>query len=73
MATNRNASHWQPDPAGEAYTLISGDIRCRIWRTMGTWNAIVSQRGDATAAYKFETADAARRWCEKLIEERKKR
>jgi hypothetical protein len=69
--------HWEPDPAGEAYTLIAGDIRCRIWRGrplgLGSWNAIVSQRGDATAAYKFETAEAARLWCERLIAERQRR
>jgi hypothetical protein len=75
MTTNRTAAHWQPDPAGEAYTLISGDIRCRVWRrpegTRGSWNAIVSQRADATAAYKFETADAAQAWCEAIMGERR--
>jgi hypothetical protein len=72
MASNRNTPHWQPDAAGDAYTLIAGDIRCRVWHTQGSWNAIVSQRGDATAAYKFETADEARRWCERLIVERRR-
>jgi hypothetical protein len=67
------APHWAPDPAGDAYTLIAGDLRCRVWRTPGSWSAIVSQRGDATAAYKFETADAARAWCEEIIKERQAR
>jgi hypothetical protein len=62
---------WQPDPAGEAYTLISGDIRCRVWHMLGTWNAIVNQRGDATAAYAFETAEAAQAWCETIMGERR--
>jgi hypothetical protein len=73
MSGKRSKYRWEPDPGREAYTLIAGDIRCRVWRTMGTWDAIVSQRGDATAAYKFETADAARAWCEKLLEERQRR
>jgi hypothetical protein len=68
MTSNRpKAPQWALDPAGEAYTLIAGDIRCRVWRTLGTWNAIVSQRGDATAAYKFDTAEAAQAWCEQQV------
>ncbi len=62
---------WEPDEAGDAYTLSSGDIRCRIWRTMGTWQALVSQRGDATAAYQFATVEAAQAWCEGIIAERR--
>ncbi len=54
-----------------AYTLITGDIRCRVWRTLGNWQAILSQRGDATAAYNFKTAEEAKTWCEKLVAERR--
>jgi hypothetical protein len=67
MTANRPAApQWEPDPASDGDTLIRGDIRCRVWRGRplgrGTWSAIVSQRGDATAAYQFETVDAAQAW-----------
>jgi hypothetical protein len=67
------APTWQPDPADDAYTLIHGEIRCRVWRTQDTWSALVSQRGDATAAYNFTTAAAAQAWCERLVRERQRR
>jgi hypothetical protein len=67
------APDWQPDLTDDAYTLISGEIRCRVWRMRGSWNAVVSQRGDATAAYDFETAEAAQAWCEAIMGERQRR
>ena len=63
--------NWQHDTTDQAYILISGDIRCRVWHTRGSWQAIVSQRGDATAAYNFPTAEDACTWCERLVAERK--
>ncbi len=52
----------------DAYTLISGDIRCRVWRTtLGNWGAAISRRGVATAAYNFETPEAAKTWCEHQV------
>ena len=60
---------WQHD--GHAYTLVSGDFRCRVWRSMGTWQAIVSRRGDEAVAYQFDTLDEAKAWCEKLLTERR--
>ena len=62
---------WVHDPADNAYTLIQGDIRCRVWHTRDSWNAILSHRGDATAAYSFNTAEEAQAWCERLVTERK--
>jgi hypothetical protein len=38
---------------------------------MGTWQAIVSYRGDATAAYNFATVEDACAWCERLMADRK--
>ncbi len=61
--------NWQHDATDDAYMLSSDDIRCRVWRTRGSWQAIVSQRGDATAAYNFPTAEEACAWCERLVVE----
>ena len=59
---------WTHDAGDNAYTLHSGDNRCRVWYTsMGNWAAIISRRGDATAAYNFATAEAAQTWCEKQV------
>ncbi len=68
MTTNPT---WTHDPTDDAYTLISGDIRCRVWRALGSWQAIVSQHGDATAAYNFLTVEEACAWCERLVTERR--
>jgi len=62
---------WQHDATDNAYTLISDDARCRVWQHMGKWQAIVSYRGDATAAYNFATAKDACAWCERIMVERK--
>ncbi len=60
--------HWTHDPTDNAYTLHSGDNRCRVWQHIsGSWAALVSRRGEATAAYTFETAEAAMAWCEKQV------
>ena len=60
---------WEPDEAGDAYTLISSNMRCRVWHTQGPWQALVRHRGDATAAYNFATAEAAQTWCGGIIAE----
>jgi hypothetical protein len=56
---------WQHDPDGEAYTLIQGDVRCRVWHTMlGTWAAVIMHHGISTAAYNVSSPDDAQTWCE---------
>ncbi len=49
----------------------AGCASARVWRTLGTWQAILSRRGDATAAYNFKTVEDACAWCERLMAERK--
>ena len=58
--------HWQDDPTDHAATLIQGEARCRVWYTLtaASWAALISVRGDATAAYSFATREAAQAWCE---------
>jgi hypothetical protein len=64
---------WVQDPADQAATLIQGELRCRVWQTTaGTWAALLSVRGEATAAYSFPTREAAQAWCETQIAERRK-
>ncbi len=56
--------------AGEGiFTLIAGDVRCKVWRVeLGdTWGAMVSQGGMATASYNFTTPAEAQAWCERQI------
>ncbi len=61
---------WQHEPSDDTYTLVQSHVRCRVWRTtLGTWAAVFMQRGMSTAAYNFETPDAAQRWCEQQIRE----
>ena len=63
---------WTRDPAGWAYTLHSGDNRCRVWRTShDRWAAVISQRDASTAASNFQTVEEAKAWCEKRIAEQK--
>ena len=65
------AMEWVQDAADHAATLIEGEVRCRVWRTAaGTWAALISVRGDATAAYSFATREAAQAWCEAQVAER---
>jgi hypothetical protein len=64
---------WVQDPADHAATLIAGEVRARVWQTAsGTWAALISVRGDATAAYSFATREAAQAWCEAQVAERRK-
>ena len=64
---------WHDDPGGQAATLIEGDARGRVWRTAAdTWAALLSIRGDATAAYSFATREEAQAWCEAQVAERRK-
>ncbi len=58
---------WKFDAANYAYTLVTGDIRCRVWPMLGDWQAIVSCRGEATSGYNFPTAEAACAWCEAQV------
>ena len=63
---------WVHDPAEPAATLIHGDWRCRVWQTAaGTWAALISVHGDATAAYSFATRAAAQAWCEAQLAARR--
>jgi hypothetical protein len=62
---------WNHDASNAAYTLASGDIRCRVWRMLGAWQAIVSCRGEATTGYNFPTVEAACAWCEAQIAKQK--
>jgi hypothetical protein len=56
---------WTHDPTDNAYTLIAGEIRCRVWlTTLGTWAAVIMHHGISTAAYNFTTPDDAKIWCE---------
>ena len=65
---------WVQDVADAAATLIQGDVRCRVWRTAaGTWAALISIHGDATAAYSLATREAAQAWCEAQLAERQRR
>jgi hypothetical protein len=62
---------WVQDPVDQAATLIQGAMRCRVWRTAGgTWAALISVRGEATAAYSFPTQEQAQAWCEAQLAER---
>ncbi len=59
---------WTYDASDNAYTLISGNVRCRVWYTsMGNWAAVTSDRGMTSAAYSFATADEAKAWCEQQM------
>ena len=59
---------WTHDAGDNAYTLISGAVRCRVWFTsMDNWAAVISFHGMASAAYNFATADEAKAWCEQQV------
>ena len=60
---------WHYDPTENTYTLIVGESRCRVWyaTTLGTWGAVISRRGVATASYSFATPEHAQHWCEQQI------
>ncbi len=62
MSTNRTPPTWTYEPAD---TLISGDVRCRVWFTsLGTWAAASMFHGTSSAAYNVKTAEDAKAWCE---------
>ncbi len=61
---------WKHDAANNAYTLTKEDTRCRVWRMLGAWQAIVSYRGEAMTGYNFTTAEAAVEWCEQQLAEK---
>ena len=69
-----SSMEWVHDPADQAATLIAGDARCRVWYTptAARWAALISVRGDATAAYSFPTPEEAKAWCEAQLAERGK-
>ncbi len=58
---------WKLDAGNNAYTLAQGDIRCRVWRMLGAWQAIVSCRGEAVNGYNFSSVEAACAWCEAQV------
>ncbi len=56
---------WQHDPNDDSYTLIQGDVRCRVWHTtFATWAAVFVHHGISSAASTFERPAAAHAWCE---------
>ena len=66
------AMEWVHDPTDQAATLIAGDACCRVWQTAGgTWAALISVRGDATAAYSFPSREEAQAWCEAQLAARR--
>ena len=53
------------DSANQAYSLIDGPGRCRMWKTAtAVWAAVIRCHGDATTAYDVPTPDKAKTWCE---------
>ena len=55
---------WLYDAADQAYILIDGPCRCRVWKTpTDVWAAVISCHGDATTAYDFPTSEEAQTWC----------
>ncbi len=62
---------WKLDADNDAYTLAKGEVRCRVWRMLGAWQAIVSVRGEAISGYNFATAEAACAWCEQHVAKQK--
>ena len=62
------AMDWHYDPTDNAYTLIVGAFRCRVWpSTIGGWAAVVSRAGIATASYNFVSHTEAKEWCEQQL------
>ncbi len=56
---------WQHDPDDDSYTLIQGDVRCRVWHTtFATWAAVFVHHGISSAADTFERPAAPHAWCE---------
>ncbi len=56
---------WTHDAGDNAYTLIRGEYRCRVWCTrFETWAAAFRYRGTSSASYNFTTVEEAKAWCE---------
>ncbi len=56
---------WTHDAGDNAYTLISDNVRCRVWYTsMENWAAIITHHGTSSAAYNFSAHEDAKAWCE---------
>ncbi len=68
--TMTGAPAWTEEPGGWAHTLVRGDIRGRVWRRLGIWEAIVRQHGGFCSAGDFTTAEDAQAWCEERSAER---
>ena len=59
---------WRYSAKGPTYVLITTSHRCLVWQTTrGPWGAVVNHAGTSTAAYNFDTADAAKAWCEQQV------
>ncbi len=72
MTTQRDTGprEWLYDPSDEAYILIDGPCRSRVWKApTGLWAAVVSCRGDAATAYVFPLPGDAQAWCEARVAE----
>ncbi len=67
---NRGPIEWLYDAADQAYILIDGACRSRVWKTTtGLWAAVVSCRGDSATAYDFPLPGDAQAWCEARVAE----
>jgi hypothetical protein len=57
---------WTHDAGDNAYTLISDNVRCRVWYTsLDTWAAAFFMHyGTSRAVYGFNTIEEAKAWCE---------
>ena len=59
---------WAHNTRTNTYTLTVDDGHCRVWHTTrNTWSAVVSNHGIVTTASNFDTADAAKAWCEEQV------
>ena len=54
---------WLYDTADQAYILIDGPCRCRVWKTTpDVWATVIRCHGNATTADAFPTADKTKTW-----------
>ena len=61
---------WIYDAADQAYILIDGPCRSRVWKApTGLWAAVVSCHGDSATAYDFPLPGDAQTWCEARVAE----
>ena len=62
------APAWTHDTGDNAYTLLTGDSRCRVWFTsLDTWAAACMHHGTSRAVYGFKTTEEAKAWCEQQV------